>query len=223
LDPNPSTHSFPLSLMPRRYFCTKTGHWDRKPSNLSSSSLIPCQYHSLSHLSNHFIPTIQVPWKEAMCRSPGAMLFYKQVLLLTCQGHTFTWSTTATHMHPAVHTYEESPDHFFLIYTPFPLFIPFTLDKQSKFALKLQKYQQPCPTLRKKISPWIHHDFHQEIAYDVHNSLYNMIGYFSWQNLWIYHNNPAFYGQKSSNNVWSSPPSNPISKRIKAANSRVIL
>jgi hypothetical protein len=33
--------------------------------------------------------------------------------------------------------------------------------------------------MRKMISPRIHHDFHHEIAYDVHNSLYNMIGYFS--------------------------------------------
>jgi hypothetical protein len=33
------------------------------------------------------------------------------------------------------------------------------------------------------ISPQIHHDFHQEIAYDVHNSLYNMIGYFSYQKI----------------------------------------
>jgi hypothetical protein len=27
--------------------------------------------------------------------------------------------------------------------------------------------------------PRIHYDFHQEIAYDVYSSLYNMIGYFS--------------------------------------------
>jgi hypothetical protein len=52
-----------------------------------------------------------------------------------------------------LHTSEQSPDRLFFIYTTFPLFIPFTLVKQSKFPLKLQKYQQPCPTLRKMISP----------------------------------------------------------------------
>jgi hypothetical protein len=64
------------------------------------------------------------------CLSLVVTLFYNQVLLLTCQGHTFMWSTTATRIHPAVHTSEQSPDHFFFIYTLFALFIPFTLDKQ---------------------------------------------------------------------------------------------
>jgi hypothetical protein len=78
---------------------------------------------------------------------------------------------------------------------------PTHLSQETKLTLKLKKYQQPCPTMRKMIFSWIHHDIHQEIAYDVHNSLYNMIDYFSWPNLWIYHNNLIFYGHKSSNNV----------------------
>jgi hypothetical protein len=61
--------------------------------------------------SNH--PSVT---QEVVCLSPCVMLFYNQVLLLTCQGHTFSCSTTSM----------KSPDHFFFIYTLFPLFIPFT-------------------------------------------------------------------------------------------------
>jgi hypothetical protein len=178
----PVTIHFSFSLLPSWYFCDKNGQWARKLSSLSSTCQSSLMLHPLpspSLLYTKFALVKLVKQKEVMCRSPGFMLFYNQVLLLTCQGHTFTWSTTATHIHPAVHTYEESPDNFFFINTLFPLFILFTLDKQSKFALKLQKVQQPCPTLRKMIFLQIDHDFHQEIAYVVHNSLYNMIGYIS--------------------------------------------
>jgi hypothetical protein len=37
--------------------------------------------------------------QEVACLSPYVMLFYNHVLLLTCQGHTFTWSTISRHMH----------------------------------------------------------------------------------------------------------------------------
>jgi hypothetical protein len=58
------------------------------------SLIISLSFSSISSLySNH--PSEA---KEAACLSPGVTLFYNQVLL-TCQGHTFTWSTPARHMH----------------------------------------------------------------------------------------------------------------------------
>jgi hypothetical protein len=58
-------------------------------NNLSSP--MPYQYHSLS-LSFVYSLYFNHPsaTQEAACLSPGATLFYNQVLLLMCQGHTFT-------------------------------------------------------------------------------------------------------------------------------------
>jgi hypothetical protein len=57
---------------------------------MCESSLMLNPLSSTSLLYTQFAPVMQVKQKEAMCRSPGAMLFYNQVLLLTCQGRTFT-------------------------------------------------------------------------------------------------------------------------------------
>jgi hypothetical protein len=68
------------------------------------------------------------------------MLFCIYVLLITCQGHTFMWSTTTTCMHPTVPTSKQSLNHFLFIYTPFSLFLLLTLGNQPTLALKLRIY-----------------------------------------------------------------------------------
>jgi hypothetical protein len=104
-------------------------------------------------------------------------------------------------------TPEQSPYHFFFIYTPFPLFLLIILGKQSKLQSSSKK-QQPHPILRKVISTMtsikklpIRHDLLFQLIKPL-----NIL------------NNSVFHGHKLSNNARPFPPSNPNSKKYKAAN-----
>jgi hypothetical protein len=88
------------------------------------------------------------------------MLFCIHVLLITCQGHTFMWSTIATCMHPTVPTSEQSLNRFLFIYTPFSLFLLLTLGNQPMLALKL----------------WI---YHNTLAFHCHNLPHNSCSFYS--------------------------------------------
>jgi hypothetical protein len=66
-----------------------------KSSLITNSLSISLSFSSAYSICfNHLSET-----QELVCMSPDVMLFCNQVLLLTCQDHTFMWSATAAPMH----------------------------------------------------------------------------------------------------------------------------
>jgi hypothetical protein len=123
----------------------------------------------------------------------------------------------------SVHTSEQSPNHFFFIYTLFPLFIPFTLDKnQSSYSnskntnnhvLRWERWfpHKSTMTSIKKLPMMsiTHSTTWLVILADQTFGYTTIIQYF------MFTNHPIMFGHFL--------PSNLIRKRIKATNLKVIL
>jgi hypothetical protein len=118
LHPNPSTHSFPLSLSPSRCFCTKNVTWDQKLYIILLLLLIESTkflLHCLPLLSNHWAPNhspvlkdlaseiLQMSSSNASLSPPLSSTSYPKIptwRVLTQSGHHSSWLLLGVYTYP---------------------------------------------------------------------------------------------------------------------------
>jgi hypothetical protein len=134
MDPNLISHSFP-SLFPAMVFYTMNG--PKPASYLSLGNSCKIHSHDQSLSSSSFSSVYSLCSDHPMCNSRSSVHVTRcHVLLQPSATHVSRSHLHVKHnnyMHaPAIHTFEQSPDLFFFIYTPLSLFLLVILDKQSK-------------------------------------------------------------------------------------------